>query len=61
MQAEVDASCGPMPGFMAGVTARVLFYTILGYSLMNTAYWGEMSRRIFTSRLADLVNCVLGG
>lgn len=50
--------------FVAGVIARVLFSTVIGYSSMNTAYWREMGyiylgRRIFTNRLADLLNCTL--
>lgn len=42
MQAEVNASCRSVPGFVAGDVTRTLVSTITRSFLPNTAYWGEV-------------------
>lgn len=42
MQAEVNASCRSVSGFVDGVVTRALVSVVTGFSSMNTAYWEEL-------------------
>jgi len=65
MQAEIDTACRSIPGFVAGVIARFFFYNrrtfFNEYNLLgrDEICLPRRNRRIFTRRLADLVNCAL--